>query len=183
VPCAASGWGGRELLDFVGTLHGVRLPEVPPGDFQAPTAPRWEGLGPRSGRRKRILVAAGIAAALVVGGVTVYYVVVETAIHVAQVDFVSPDDACGTNGGTGNGFVGAYGGTEELVIPVSLPNDSSACVIGNVSSSTAGFSVTSTSLPLYLPRNTGPMGSNGTFDVFLALPRGWFTGTLTLVLS
>lgn len=99
------------------------------------------------------------------------------SISVTGINFVSSDNACGLNGATDYGFNGTAGGNLELTYSL-FNNATTTCTISNITTSTAGFSITGANTPLSIPANGTQL-----FSFQINFPNNSYTGVLTLVLT
>ena len=98
-------------------------------------------------------------------------------VEVTGINFASPDNACGLDGATDDGFNATPGDSFQLTY--SIPNNSSAlCTISAVTTSTPGFSISGANVPLAIPANGSQLLS---FSV--NLPNSAYVGILTLVIT
>ncbi len=145
--------------------------------YDSPTAP-----GPR--RPRMVQVAAVVVAVILVVGVIVFLLppAPGASVTVTGIAVSSPDDACGLNGATDDGFNATVGQSIQFTYDISgnstISGGTAACTIESVSTTTPGFSVTGANVPLSIPAN-----SIQQLSFTMNLPGSAYTGVLTLVIT
>ena len=117
--------------------------------------------------------SVGIGAVVAVVLIVVMLALANTAISVTTIDYTSHDDACGINGHTQSGYTGSSGGSQQVTL--TLDGGQSGCTVITVSTTTAGFSVSSANVPLKVP----PQGSES-LSFTVTSPSASYNGALTL---
>jgi len=129
-----------------------------------------------------ILLVVFVAIILVLGVGSFLLQPPPPGIQVSGVNLVSPDNVCGLDGASGDGF---DANTSDLVPfdygisgASTATGGSLACTISTVTTTTPGFHVTNASVPLIVP-------ANETVDLTFSLqcPTSDYSGNLTLVMS
>ncbi len=152
-----------------------------------PPPPEDERTGPPPvpGRRRRwvVVMVAAVATLLVLGGVLIYDYPGGYPVDVAQINFVSPDNSCGLDGATDNGFNATTGDALNFAYPIvgnasftgsgTLP-----CAIHSVTTPTSGFTITGADVPLVVGAN-----ATQTLSYVVTCPPSSFVGDLTVVIT
>lgn len=150
----------------------------PPYGGSAPSPPRRRSLG----RTAIVIVVLIVVVILVLGAISYFAAPSSSPIVITGVNIYSPDDVCGLDGATADGFNASTSSSVELTYGISGNNTTgggtAACTIHSVNTTTPGFSVTGANVPLVIPANATP---NLSFTV--NTPGSPYTGVLTLVMT
>lgn len=132
--------------------------------LRVPSRPVWIGLL--------------VVLVLIVAAVGIVWLVTRPAeVNVSAIDFDAPSGTCGLSGSTTDGFTAAVGNLYPMTLSVTN-RLATACTISSVTTSTAGFSISSANVPLSVPS-----GGSALLTFNLGLPSNAYQGPLVLVVG